>query len=490
MTGRFWRNRMPLIAGFLAIFVGSAWIFPLMATEDHAPTVADTPTSAIADDGHFISWQEHVIDDVALSGEAISGSDGLVMADLDGDGREDIVSVHESDTVYDGVPNGHVRIAFATDDPTKWVNVTLADGPLAAAPEDASIADLNGDGWPDIIIASELAHLAYFQNPGADSRTRPWDHIIPAITQDRGSWIRVFFADFDGDGRPEVSAANKGKQNPDRATAKPTAISVFKITGDPLAQASWSEHVLGRYRIPQNAEPVDLDGDGDLDVIGGLRVDNRIVLFENVSTPNALAFTEHPITIDRVKAGGFNLAYDDLNGDGRLDIVAATTGGIAWLEQPANLGETWTAHPIGTFFPDMVVGLIAADIDGDGDGDVFAGSYSRGPRDRDGADIGRNDALGRLGWFQNTGEPGQPWVRHDISRRTRGMFDKFIARDLDRDGDLDFIGTRGNSEPFDGVFWLEQQRTEEPLAAFRPARQTDSLEQPLPTILPPINPWE
>ena len=50
--------------------------------------------------------------------------------------------------------------------------------------------------------------------------------------------------------------------------------------------------------------------------------------------------------------------------------------------------------------------------------------------------------------------------------RVRGMFDKFVARDMDGDGDVDLVGTRGNSVPWDGVFWLEQVRSPEPLPAF------------------------
>jgi hypothetical protein len=90
-----------------------------------------------------------------------------------------------------------------------------------------------------------------------------------------------------------------------------------------------------------------------------------------------------------------------------------------------------------------------------------------------------NASLGRLAWFENRGN-GFDWQRHDFSRRERGMFDKFVAYDVDRDGDIDFLSTRGNSGEYDGVFWLEQLRTDEPAENFRPARVVDSPELPLP----------
>ena len=60
------------------------------------------------------------------------------------------------------------------------------------------------------------------------------------------------------------------------------------------------------------------------------------------------------------------------------------------------------------------------------------------------------------------------------------MYDQFIARDMDGDGDIDLVGTRGNSGRFDGVFWLEQVQSKTAHRSFTPARPRDSRALPLP----------
>lgn len=446
--------------------------------DDLDTPVGERPTKATTSDGKYISWREHIIDDPIIGDPAVNGGDGLVIVDLDRDGHLDVVSNHESDTRYDGVPDGHIRVAYGSDNPDRWVLGTLVEGRDAGAPEDVAVADINGDGHPDVMGACELAHLVYLQNPGDGSRKTPWKRLVLPLTRNRGSWLRVFLADFDGDGRPEAVAPNKGAQSPRADDMTPRAISIFQVKGDPLSGDSWTEHELGRYLIPQNSHPVDLDGDGDIDVVGGSRGEQRIMWFENAGESD-FAFKERKIALSAGRAGGFNLSFNDINLDNRIDIVGTVGQYLCWLEQPAEHTGIWTVHRIGTVQPDAMVGFTLADIDGDGDLDAIGGSYSRGPRDEDG-DVTREHPLGRLAWFEQPDDAKQLWVRHDISRRKRGMFDQFVAQDMDGDNDMDFISTRGNSGRYDGVFWLEQVRTVQPRPAFQRARASDSQEMPLP----------
>ncbi|MCB1018679.1 MAG: VCBS repeat-containing protein, partial [Acidobacteria bacterium] len=243
-----------------------------------APT-AETPidelnTAAERPDGTWVSWGEHIVDDEGVSGVSLRGGDGLAVADLDGDGIADVVSVQEE--------SGHVRIAYGTKVEDDWFRLSLAEGAEAAGARDVSLGDANGDGRLDAIVACERGHLLYLQNPNSPHRGMRWGRVAPHVTRGRGAWAKAYFADLDGDGRVELVAANKGATG-SGSDGPASPISWFSIDGDPLDSSSWIEHALATVQTPVNARPIDLDGDGDLDIFAGSRGETRVFWFENVT---------------------------------------------------------------------------------------------------------------------------------------------------------------------------------------------------------------
>ena len=233
----------------------------------------------------------------------------------------------------------------------------------AGAAEDVSIADVNGDGYPDVIAACEFEHLIYFQNPGKDARSAHWERIIPSVASGRGSFIRVFFADFNGDGRPEVVAPNKGSQAGPSSETVLRPISWYEIKGDPLKDESWTEHVLTEVAVPINSRPVDLDADGDMDILASSRAEARLFWFENLGG-SKIEFKEHrievavPASLGEMPMTGFMFGFLDFSGDSRLDVLlSAARHHVVWLEQPEDMALPWKLHRIGSMEPDSATGF-------------------------------------------------------------------------------------------------------------------------------------
>ena len=96
-------------------------------------------------------------------------------------------------------------------------------------------------------------------------------------------------------------------------------------------------------------------------------------------------------------------------------------------------------------------------------------------------------SAGRITSVGNPAKASSKWVCRDISQWTRGIFDMYISRDLDRHGTMGRISPSGNSGDYDGVFWLEQVDPKAPVPSFTPARAIESPALPLPPVnSPPV----
>jgi hypothetical protein len=267
-------------------------------------------------------------------------------ADIDGDGHIDVVAA--------GLQDG--RVAWWENDGqgnfTEHAVSESFDGARSVY-----VADLDADGDMDLLgSARDLDSIAWWENDGSQSFTQ---HLI---TDSFDGANRVYAADVDGDGDVDVlGTANVADD-----------IAWFEnVGGTPV---SFTPHTIdddfGRAAC---VYAIDLDQDGDVDVLGTAEDDAIIAWFENTGT-QPTCFVEHIIKADFAGAYGLHVADVDLDQD--LDVLgtALLNDHVTWFENTGGTPLGFTEHLIddGLSYPQSVY---ATDLDGDGDTDVMATAY-------------------------------------------------------------------------------------------------------------------
>jgi PKD domain-containing protein/VCBS repeat protein len=356
--------------------------------------------------GDGSAWTEHTVDDTFDSVRSVYA------ADVDGDGDTDILGA-----------------AYVADDITWWEN-TAGDGTAWTehtvddtfdGATSVYAADVDGDGDTDILGAGYIADdITWWENTAGDGSA--WtEHTVDGTFDGASS---VCSADVDGDGDTDILGA--GIDAADITWWENTA-------GDGSA---WTEHTVdGDFDGVYSVHAADVDGDGDIDILGAAYVADDITWWENTAGDGSV-WTEH--TVDGSFDGAMSVYAADVDGDGDIDVLGAAyfADDITWWENTAGDGSAWTEHTVdGTF--DGAYSVYAADVDGDGDTDILGAARSA------------ND----ITWWENTAGDGTAWTEHTVDGEFNSAYSVYAA-DVDGDGDTDILGAAFVA---DDITWWENR---------------------------------
>ncbi len=298
-----------------------------------------------------------------------------------------------------------------------------------------AFADVDGDGDQDLVWGDFFeAGLLLFENTGSCARPAlRKEHIrFPAADPLLTSGYNApAFGDLDGDGRLDfVAGVLGGAYDPNRTTV---ANLHYYASGARAGQyVARTSQLLPMVDVGSESIPVlvDLDGDGDLDLLVANKIDpsdrktGKVYRFDNVGSRRAPAFR---MAGTFPMAGAYHLApaVGDLDGDGDPDFLVGSFG--ARLAFWRNDGGRWLMadSALVTITRGSNTTPALGDLDGDGDLDLLIGENSGG-----------------LNYYRNDGTPQAPafvlvsdvWEGIDVGRRSAPAL-----ADLDGDGDLDLL---------------------------------------------------
>ncbi len=340
-----------------------------------------------------------------ISSDAVNAS-SVFAIDLNGDGLPDVLSASEGDNKLAWYEN----LGFGNFGPQLIISLEVGFNCIVFA------IDFDADGDADVLSGAD-GKIAWYENDGLGNFSP--EQIINTLVFGN---IDIYAVDLDQDGDPDVLSSSSSSG----------VIAWYENDG--LGNFGPFQIVVNNLEEPFSVFAEDLDGDADMDVISGSGIYsdlNFVGWYENDGDGN---FGTSQIINSDVNAPSSVHAID-LDGDQDNDVVWTSGASLNKIGYNINNGD-------GTFGPQVIISqsfvnsrsLVAKDLDKDGDPDLLLTSFS-------------DD---NIFWFENDGAAnfGPPQIIDDAINGAISVF----AIDLDADGDEDVLGcSLINNE----VFWYE-----------------------------------
>lgn len=358
------------------------------------------------------AWPRHTID------AGSRGADGVRLADVDGDGRLDVVTAWEE--------GGEIRVCLqpaAADLRRPWPCEVVG---RVGDPEDAVALDLDGDGRLEVVSSSEGDTRAMHVHRRRDAA---WvTEVLPA-SHHRMRWMFAAQMQVDGRRGPDLVAAGKGDD---------AWLGWFEAPATPTDLAAWTWHPIRPVGWAMTLDVVDMNGDGRDDLLLSDRYGPR----RGVSWLSRRA----DVGWDEHRIGGQDeqvlfVSRGDVDGDGLEDVVAAAKPRqVIVFRRLDREGRRWTRSVVT--WPETAghaKAVRVGDVDGDGLADLVITCEGATPP--------------LEGVFYLTRAGGGDWTPRPIAGPSGVKFDLVELIDLDGDGDLDAL-TCEETEGL-GVVWYE-----------------------------------
>ncbi len=315
-------------------------------------------------------------------------STAVVTADMNGDGKVDLICDAPNDTVTvltnDGSGGFMVAGTYAQPGGTRSITAT----------------DINGDGKPDLICATGPNVLQVFTNDGTGGLVVAGNYAVGNTP------YSVAAADVNGDGRVDLVAANFNDNTLSVLTntgtgnfvttgtyavgVQPSMVTTADVNGDgkpDLISANWGAGTLsvltnngsggfvtaGRYTVgagPVWVAAADVNGDGKVDLISADYYSNTMTVLTNNGSGGFVTAAQYV-----VGSAPFSIAAADVNGDGKVDLVCANSGEstLSVLTNDGSGGFVAAGTLAVGSGPEWVT---AADLNGDGRVDLVSANYN------------------------------------------------------------------------------------------------------------------